>query len=81
MLLITVFESFSFEMADGYREQSDVSCEGIPYESFWKTLSKDDRSRYDQKLTLDGTGAYHWREPCALGDVTMVSNLGTMASV
>ena len=42
---------------------------------FWKTLSKEDRSKYDQKLTLDGTGAYHWREPCALDDVTMVSTL------
>lgn len=41
------------------------------YSPFWKGLNKEERSKYDQKLTLDGTGAYHWREPCALDDVTM----------
>ena len=25
----------------------------------------------DEKLTLDGSGTFHWREPCMLIEVTM----------
>ena len=64
----------SFELAEGYNEMPARPGPDVPnHVPFWKTLGKEERAKYDQKLTLDGTGAYHWREPCALDDVTMVT--------
>lgn len=62
----------NFELTEGYTEMPARPGPDVPnHVPFWKTLGKEERAKYDQKLTLDGTGAYHWREPCALDDVTM----------
>ena len=37
-------------------------------------VNKEEQPELNQKLKLDGTGAYHWSEPCTLEDVTMVSS-------
>ena len=64
-ILVILISPNSMEMSRHHQDDEE-------YKPFWKSLNKDERAKYDMKLTLDGTGAYHWREPCALDDVTMV---------
>ena len=41
------------------------------YVPYWKRLSQEERAKMDEKLTLDGSGTFHWRESCLLEEVTM----------
>jgi len=55
--------------ADRNKKRRDLK--GKEYIPHWKGLSQDDRAKLDEKLTLDGSGTFHWREPCLLEEVTM----------
>ena len=41
------------------------------YVPYWKRLSQEERAKMDERLTLDGSGTFHWRESCLLEEVTM----------
>lgn len=55
--------------SDRRRQHDQLSAN--QYVPHWKSLTTEERAKLDEKLTLDGSGAFHWREPCLLDEVTM----------
>ncbi|XP_063691794.1 calcium-activated potassium channel subunit alpha-1-like isoform X7 [Bolinopsis microptera] len=49
-------------------QKKKKQSEYVPY---WKRLSQEERAKMDERLTLDGSGTFHWRESCLLEEVTM----------